>query len=171
MCGWLPLRRRLEDLVVGAGAGTDGDGEEDVFEAVDSGVDTGADPVVSAVAYLLEELGMEKGSMSMAFPWVPVFLGHSVEDNIVSVNLGREAVGCLKVLGVEVRWKEYEGLGHWYSEEMLHDIKEFLDEQLDESHPNKVTLEIKSDFRCHYSALCSIILQHIVLAYRISISY
>jgi hypothetical protein len=31
-------------------------------------------------------------------------------------------------MGMDVRWKEYDGLGHWYSEDMLRDIVDFLKE-------------------------------------------
>jgi predicted esterase len=65
----------------------------------------------------------------MAFQQVPVFLGHGLEDEKVFVNLGREAAGCLEALGLQVFWKEYGGPGHWYSKDILNDIKRFLDGQ------------------------------------------
>lgn len=45
------------------------------------------------------------------------------------MQLRREASSCLEALGVDVRWREYEKLGHWYSEAMLSDIVEFLREK------------------------------------------
>lgn len=72
---------------------------------------------------------MPKGQNTMVFQRVLVFLGHGVEDEKAFVDLGREAAGCLTVLGIDVCWNEYEGLGHWYSREMLNDIKGFLQQR------------------------------------------
>ena len=56
----------------------------------------------------------------------PVFLGHGILDDKVEVRLGRVAATCLEALGGHVTWKEYIGLGHWYSSEMLGEIVLFL---------------------------------------------
>lgn len=42
------------------------------------------------------------------------------------VGLGKEAVGYLERMGARVEWREYEGLGHWYSERILFDLMESL---------------------------------------------
>jgi predicted esterase len=126
MCGWLPFRRRLEEAL--RGGWTDdviGGGEEDIFEA-DPEVDAELDRVMKTVEWLREELNMPRGQTTTAFQRIPVFLGHGVEDNKVPVDIGCEAAGCLKALGVSAHWKEYGGLAHWYSRHMLSDIKEFL---------------------------------------------
>jgi predicted esterase len=56
----------------------------------------------------------------------PVFLGHGVDDDKVPVVRGREAAACLRAAGVDAEWNEYQGLGHWYSVEMLTDMASFL---------------------------------------------
>lgn len=66
----------------------------------------------------------------MAFQNISVFLGHGTEDENVATKFGREAKTCLELLEARVQMTEYEGLGHWYSEEMLHDIFKFLREKL-----------------------------------------
>jgi predicted esterase len=55
-------------------------------------------------------------------------MGHGVEDEKVGLALGREAAGFMRALGAEVGWREYEGLGHWYSGELLADLAEFMAE-------------------------------------------
>jgi predicted esterase len=57
---------------------------------------------------------------------IPLFLGHGVEDDRVYICLGREAASFLKLLGVNVVMKEYGGLGHWYSGDMLNDLVGFV---------------------------------------------
>lgn len=129
MCGWLPFRRQLEEIVRGEQAGdVMGGDEEDVFEA-DTARPVGEGPVENAITWLREELEMPKGQTTMSFQQVPVFLGHGVEDDKVLVDLGSEAAHCLRSLGVNVHWTEYKGLGHWYSKDMLCDIKDFIQRQ------------------------------------------
>ena len=36
------------------------------------------------------------------------------------------AAELLRLVDVDVEWKQYEGLGHWYSEGMLRDVVQFL---------------------------------------------
>jgi pimeloyl-ACP methyl ester carboxylesterase len=129
MCGWLPFRKGI-DVVVRGNEGEDGIGgeEEDIFES-NPEVDGEGDPAVKAIAWLGEELDMPKGQNTVELEHVPVFLCYGVEDDKVPINLGREAADCLKALGIHVRRKEYDGLGHWYSEDMLKDIKQSLQER------------------------------------------
>ncbi|CAI7587178.1 unnamed protein product [Penicillium pancosmium] len=67
----------------------------------------------------------------------PVFVGHGVEDPKVSVQLGEKMFRVFSTgLGMNVTWKAYQGLGHWYRvNDEIEDILEFL-----ESHV-KVPLE------------------------------
>jgi predicted esterase len=66
----------------------------------------------------------------VAFPNVLGILGHGILDTKVPVQRGREARYCLQLLPTEVKLVEYEGLGHWYSFEMVGDILKFLKEKL-----------------------------------------
>jgi predicted esterase len=121
MCGWLPYRSRLEEIVSGREGEDDGD---DIFES------TSGRPVedlgVEAVEWLRSELGTQGETARLRFREIPLFLGHGIEDDRVSVCLGREAASLLKLLGVDVVMKEYAGLGHWYSGNMLTDLVEFV---------------------------------------------
>ncbi len=141
MCGWLPF---AGGLVEEAGAGVDdgrevGEEEEeenDLFEREDDFFDREEDggeekdPVARARHWLRGELELPGGDArddSSAFQEVPVFLGHGVEDDRVSVVLGRNAAACFGTLGVQTLcWKEYRDLAHWYSGDMLRDIVAFL---------------------------------------------
>ena len=67
----------------------------------------------------------------LTYQKIPLFLGHGVQDDRVSIILGKEASNCLKHLKMETSWKEYEDLGHWYSADMLRDMVNFLRTRLD----------------------------------------
>ncbi|GLI80586.1 hypothetical protein PoHVEF18_008941 [Penicillium ochrochloron] len=58
----------------------------------------------------------------------PIFLGHGSEDPKVSVKLGEKMTHVLSMgMGMDVTWKAYEGLGHWYRiEDEIQDILKFL---------------------------------------------
>ena len=66
----------------------------------------------------------------MIFQEVPVLLGHGNEYKKVPIEHGKEAKNCLELVGADVKMVEYKGLGHWYSEDMLGDIFDFLREKL-----------------------------------------
>ena len=121
MCGWLPYRSRLEEIVSG-GEGEDND--DDLFEgAAGRHVE---DPGLEAVKWLRSELGEQGETKELRFREIHLFLGHGVEDDRVRVCLGREAASFLKLLGVKVVMKEYGGLGHCYSGDMLKDLVVFV---------------------------------------------
>ncbi|KAL8652338.1 MAG: hypothetical protein Q9210_002737 [Variospora velana] len=124
ICGWLPFRIQMEEIA-GSASLDNGDGaEEDLFES--DGEAVLKDPPTQATAFLCEELEISVKVHSMSFQRVPLFLGHGVEDEKVAVGLGRESVSCLKHLGAKAEWREYEGLGHWYSSGMLCDLVDSL---------------------------------------------
>ncbi|OBT51733.1 hypothetical protein VE04_08467 [Pseudogymnoascus sp. 24MN13] len=60
----------------------------------------------------------------------PVFLGHGIDDEMVDIELGRQARKVLEQLGMEVEGKEYQGAeldGHWVKvPEEMDDIERFL---------------------------------------------
>ncbi|KAF8858477.1 alpha/beta-hydrolase [Acephala macrosclerotiorum] len=133
MCGWLPFSNVIMEIACGDGPDNDdpfshsGDEDGDL-----SPINKGwkADSGNQAVAYLREELEMDVKKAGNVYLNVPVFLGHGTEDERVSIDLGREAKSCLDLIGVDAQMNEYEGLGHWYSEDMLRDIFQFLKEKL-----------------------------------------
>lgn len=127
MCGWLPFRKPMQDITCPSKPDQDAtNSAHDLFETCEGTLDD--DLPRDAATYLFEELELVGKQPSMAFQRVPVFLGHGVEDEGVSVELGREAAGCLRSMGVDVKWAEYEGLSHWYSTEMIAEIARFIKE-------------------------------------------
>jgi hypothetical protein len=59
---------------------------------------------------------------------IPVFLGHGAVDPKVSVRLGDQMAQLLSgPLGMDVTWKRYEDLGHWYKvPDEIDDLVDFL---------------------------------------------
>jgi len=138
MCGWLPFERAMKEILKDEDEdgdeyevlfGDEVDEEVDPLEPVPEREDEDVDNVMEAVTFLREMLDMsvKKG---VAFKNMPVFLGHGMNDATVAIKLGREARDCLGALEVDVKMVEYKGLGHWYSEEMLGDIVDFVKEKL-----------------------------------------
>ena len=58
---------------------------------------------------------------------VPVFITHGSEDDTVDIKLGKLAAECLRRIGGQVVWKEYEGLEHWMRGSELSDIDRWVD--------------------------------------------
>lgn len=57
----------------------------------------------------------------------PVFLGHSVDDDVVPIERGRELRDRLLALKFSVEWREYADGGHWVNEPQgVDDIAGFL---------------------------------------------
>jgi acetyl esterase/lipase len=102
----------------------DEDGENGEEEAL--GVEASVVKVLREMLELEGDGGVK--SRPKAFD-TPVFLGHGTEDDKVPVARGRGAAECLRAAGMHVEWKEYSGLGHWYSADMLTDIASFLADQ------------------------------------------
>lgn len=131
VCGWLPFAERILEQVNG-GEGDDGlEDESDPFSRDDEGEggETASSPAARAVGWLREELGVPcTASLSTPFTFqkIPFFLGHGVQDDRVSVILGRRASECLSSVDSRICWKEYDPLGHWYSGEMLQDMVRFV---------------------------------------------
>ncbi|KAK4448166.1 alpha/beta-hydrolase [Podospora aff. communis PSN243] len=128
MCGWLPFMREMERVVV-----DEEEGGEDVFERNENGQEEKRVSEVGAVAMsvLREMLDLEAEGRSSrpAVLSTPVFLGHGSVDEKVSIQLGKASAETLMSLGVDVEWHTYEGLGHWFSDEMIADMAHFLDEK------------------------------------------
>jgi predicted esterase len=129
ICGYLPFRKSMKEVVDGTedeGAESD---EEGLFERHKEG--SGSETKFEkAVGWLREELGMThdliKDCDTSAVQLMPVFMGHGTEDNKVPCELGKLAADFLEGVDVGVTWKEYDGLDHWYSVDMLGDVVEFL---------------------------------------------
>lgn len=148
MCGYLPF---AETMLSQFGSGVeDRNGGRDTCNEIGQGEDdfdpfdrdaTGNEsddreasgPVTVAVNWLRDELQVSKVKSSEdlpAFIETPILLGHGVQDERVSVLLGRRASQCLTAMNARVRWHEFEGLGHWYSEDMLRAFVNFIRKEI-----------------------------------------
>jgi predicted esterase len=135
MCGYLPFRKAMYNLVEGAGiehndssVGFDEEAD-DMFER--SHEEAEERPVIAqAVEWLRDELQIDEHGIDCAashpIQLIPVFMGHGAEDQKVPIAIGRLAAELLRDIEVDTIWKEYEDLDHWYSEDMLRDIVVFL---------------------------------------------
>jgi len=62
----------------------------------------------------------------------PIFLGHGKLDEKVNVKLGEEAASVFSSMGMQVSWKSYPDLGHWYKvPEEIDDIVQFIHEKVE----------------------------------------
>jgi predicted esterase len=133
MCGYLPFRKGMheftQDTVNEGDLSEDNGGvEEGLFER-DGQESNNGSRFERAVEWLREELQIEDGNSdtrSCSMQSIPVFMGHGSEDEKVPCGMGRLAAQFLRGIDVDVDWNEYEGLGHWYSDDMLQDICQFL---------------------------------------------
>ena len=46
----------------------------------------------------------------------PIFLSHSLDDNIVPINNKENLCRTLRDLDFDITWKKYEDGGHWINE-------------------------------------------------------
>ncbi|KAJ5449757.1 Phospholipase/carboxylesterase/thioesterase [Penicillium daleae] len=112
----------------------------DNFDVFEKGEEEAAPLVVQAVNHIRDILDLpmisadegssqnELSAKGLHHLQTPVFLGHGSKDPKVSVNLGEKMSHVLSTgLGMDVTWKAYEGLGHWYRvEDEIQDILNFL---------------------------------------------
>lgn len=137
MCGWLPFAERLIEQLPGGKEKSeppDAGGDEEEFDPFGHDSDEEQDreletPATRAISWLREELDFPRtASMSVPLPFqgMPLFWGHGVQDDRVSIILGRRGSECLRGMGAKVCSAEYNTLGHWYSSEMLRDLTDFL---------------------------------------------
>jgi predicted esterase len=150
MCGYLPYRKKMEEIIHEerrlTSAGNE-DGLDIIFQRASPDESsqsetvevqalatrtTDSSPAREAVQFLRDEIEFSKTGAATRQPTklrlsdMPVFLGHGTEDRKVETDLGRLAAGCLEAMDVDVSWKEYADLGHWYSDDMLRDLIIFL---------------------------------------------
>lgn len=123
MCGWLPMREGVIDTIA---LDRPQDEDADVF---DRHIESRSDSTKLEIAagYMREELGIAHAKdCHLGLKNTPVFLGHGVDDEKVPRRLGAEAADILHAMEVEVTFRSYENLGHWYSSNMLSDIDVFI---------------------------------------------
>jgi predicted esterase len=174
MCGYLPLSNHIRDLAEGKRQleGLEGEDEDEVEDDIFYNSDDSEDseqidrltaalknnprlqeitalkncPQLQAINFLTREFKMEK-SLESVHKDIPVFLGHGTLDEKVPQAIGRDARDCLGLLGVDVTWRLYGGLGHCYSEEMLGDIIKFLRRNLDTEEAGVINRGLGSNER------------------------
>ncbi|KAI8930940.1 hypothetical protein NX059_011955 [Plenodomus lindquistii] len=146
MSGYLPFRKSMEDYIEESDDGdndsfveSEADGD-DIFERDDEDHDERS-RYGKAIDWLREELRFDSeveglSSASPPLQSIPIFMGHGKDDEKVPRTFGKLATDFLGSIDVDVTWKEYEGLGHWYSEDMLQDIIEFLKEKVPGGAPS-----------------------------------
>lgn len=122
MSGWLPFRHVLELY-----AERKYQGDAEAFKGDRAKLEE-ADGCSPAIRALREELGVPLGHEGAA-PKVPIWLAHGVADETVDIRLGRQAAGCLRKLGFDVTWDEYEQLDHWMRGDELDGVVRWVDAQ------------------------------------------
>ncbi|KAH7076708.1 phospholipase/carboxylesterase family protein-like protein [Paraphoma chrysanthemicola] len=133
MCGWLPFREDMQELLGDEELGREVQtGEEvDGLFGRDDGDGAAGTKLEQVVQWLREELHPVGSSDTIhvhpPLGAIPVFMGHGTKDEKIPCAYGKLAAGFLRNVKVDVEWHEYEGLGHWYSADMLRDIIQFLD--------------------------------------------
>ncbi|KAI3338720.1 lysophospholipase II [Ustulina deusta] len=61
----------------------------------------------------------------------PVFLGHSIDDEVVPIKNGRDLRDTLQSRRLQVEWREYEDGGHWVNEPQgVDDIARFINSHM-----------------------------------------
>jgi predicted esterase len=124
MSGRLPFRSDIHDIL---------DSPTVPDDNVRFGNDDAAEqpPAIQVLAFVRELLELSEGDAESVVTrnalTTPVFLGHGAMDEKVPCRLGEEAANTLSLLGMQVNWKKYPELGHWYQvPEEIDDIFEFL---------------------------------------------
>ncbi|PGH08861.1 hypothetical protein AJ80_07731 [Polytolypa hystricis UAMH7299] len=144
MSGWLPFARDMEDLASGRDIYDIYEDLDDPFDRSEDidGESSAASPITKALLHLQSEIDLAStvesscltqphGLFQDSGKSIPFFLGHGTEDERIPLYLARRMPSCLIALGAgDVEWKEYEGLGHWYSGDMLADIVRFVKDKV-----------------------------------------
>ncbi|KAJ5106651.1 alpha/beta-hydrolase [Penicillium angulare] len=127
-CGWLPFAGQVEDLLKG-------------YDDTLSGAEASNKQRQTSKLLLgvIAESNTPKLSdnADISVLSTPVFLSHGTDDNLVSVELGRQATQVLQSLGVSVERSEFTGAeadGHWIKEpEGFDQITWFLQNQIEKN--------------------------------------
>lgn len=90
-----------------------------------------ADARASLAAFFASTLGFTTGKTESGLA-TPIYLGHMTDDEVVDVELGRQARVVLEDMGMTINWKEREVGGHlgFLEKVGLDDIVGFLEKML-----------------------------------------
>ncbi|KAK2813998.1 hypothetical protein FQN50_000402 [Emmonsiellopsis sp. PD_5] len=148
MSGWLPFEQQLRGLA--RDSDDDDDDDDNPFAQSSELADNAAGSVkqdkdIQVINHVRDifDLPMlstsslssspKKGpAMNLNHLQTPCFIGHGSVDEKISPRLGEGMADFLSsVLRMEVMWRAYEGLGHWYSvPDEIEDIVKFLKEKV-----------------------------------------
>ncbi|RBR17192.1 uncharacterized protein FIESC28_06694 [Fusarium coffeatum] len=123
MSGFMPLAETL------MAENEDEDISDDwMFETEEDG----RTPLQKAIDELREEAELDPEPPAKSFPFIktPVFMGHGQRDKDVELYDGQQAANCLERMGIEVEFKTYPDMAHWYCPEELGDITKFITERV-----------------------------------------
>ncbi|TWU75039.1 hypothetical protein ED733_006388 [Metarhizium rileyi] len=140
LCGFMPLVSHLLGVLEHGLSTDENDDVEfaddvDVFERSQSSDARTMDQKVLDELREEAELPRIHQSSDFRFRPTPVFIGHGNADREVVVQQSSQAALLLRKLGLDVDFRSYEGLGHWYSAGMLKDMVQFLAKQRKSSQP------------------------------------
>lgn len=121
LSGWLPFRRQIEEVIW-----RDHDSHLEGRSACDD-IITRRKDTTTYIRKLLG-LGTADGQWSPGpNSWdVPLLLGHGKLDVKVKLEWGLQLKDTLGELEMDVEFKSYVGLEHWWNEEEMKDVAEFL---------------------------------------------
>ena len=112
MSGWLPFRRQIDSVIK-----VETNQKVRRLRAIEYMSNTVPVPCLSH----------RPASEKLESFATPVFLGHGSKDVKVRTAWGEDMRDTLRSLGVDILWKEYEALQHWYKvPDEVEDISGFL---------------------------------------------
>ena len=125
MSGWLPFRDSLEEIIHPTRNHSEAD---DPSERGKDKVHDNQSVGTCVMDFVRDIMDLPPTTTDLpACLQTPVFLGHGELDAKVPAKLGRQAASTLEAMGMDVTWRGYEKLGHWYKvPEELDDIANFL---------------------------------------------
>lgn len=125
MSGWLSFVDEIEEV-----AQARQPREDDLFDVPDEQSEAEASAATEVCNFVRHNMDLPSIRKAAIFPGIPAFLGHGQSDDRVTISRGRKAANCLRELGVDVTWKEYDE-GHWYKvPDEIDDIAAFLSGQI-----------------------------------------
>ncbi|KAF2678983.1 alpha/beta-hydrolase [Lentithecium fluviatile CBS 122367] len=135
MSGWLPFEKDLGEIVR-LGGTEDSETETGLVTFCDDEDEENHDAFLQAVGMARDVLSMEETNATSLTRnhtclGTPIFLGHGEKDEKIKCKFGEGAAKTLASLGLDVAWKCYLELGHWYGvPDEIDDILGFLRDTL-----------------------------------------
>lgn len=121
LSGWCPFRLGIEGSIIS--------GIADGNASIEEGYGARREKAGSYLRRLIDiELdgNREDGSQGDSLLDKRIFLGHGKEDKKMKAEWGAQMRDLLTMLGADIWWKVYGGLGHWYGGEEMGDLVVFL---------------------------------------------